>query len=521
MGTTRAVTRSAWSVSGNPPSGSRRIHPRPIERSRIGLHAAEVTLPRIRPPIRNGTPRSSAPPRSNSRPTSFRSIGRPGEALERAGGREALRGSHRTVEAELRRRVVRERVLSDVEMSLLEPEDLERVEPVRTESERGAFPDERRPEVRSSRPRMMELEAHLADEAAPDRAARDARHAHLADPERREGLGIERRVRELAEERSRERPRDHDRPPLGREVDDVRPEPPAVGVVPEPGLHPIRASRRRREVPAFLAERAREAVVEHVARFVEGEQVARPTGSDVGEPRGEGDLHQVRGVRSRDEELRERPHVHHRHALADGPVLVRRVAVVERPQPGSGPSHPCARRDVRVVQGGALLDHGVDGGGERAQRHGPRGRARRRPCGGVGGRSSVFRAAANAARCRPHIAPWHGPIVAVVYRFESSDERYPSAQARSRSATDTSSQRHTVPAVDPGTACARDRGVTDDLDRIRAGHPDQVVPRREAHRQRRTGRSRSHGSRPRRRGARRSERRASRRRAGPRPPPTS
>ena len=81
---------------------------------------------------------------------------------------------------------------------------------------------------------------------------------------------------------------------------------------------------------------------------------------------------------------------------------------------------------MAIVERGPLLDDLVDAGGqirqgERAARAGapwcvfPRCR-RVRP-----------RAATNAASSRPHTAPWHGPIVAVVYRLRISEERQPSS----------------------------------------------------------------------------------------------
>ena len=180
VGTTRAVTRSAWSVSGNPPSGTRRIH---RDRSSApGSAPCRRGHPSL-DPRRSATGHRGAP-RPLDRTRDRRACGRSraprgarARGWPRSSPREPPHGRGRA-----RRRVVRERVLSDVEMSLLEPEDLERIEPVGTEAERGALPDERRPEVRSSRPRMMELETHLADEATPDRPAQDLRHAQLTNP---------------------------------------------------------------------------------------------------------------------------------------------------------------------------------------------------------------------------------------------------------------------------------------------------------------------------------------------------
>ena len=68
----------------------------------------------------------------------------------------------------------------------------------------------------------------------------------LSDAERREGLGVDRRVGERPEELPGERPGDHDGPALGREVDDVRAELEAVGAVAQPGFHPVRAARSSR-----------------------------------------------------------------------------------------------------------------------------------------------------------------------------------------------------------------------------------------------------------------------------------
>ena len=98
------------------------------------------------------------------------------------------------------------------------------------------------------------------------------------------------------------------------------PQPQPIGSVAEPRLHPIGPARRRREVPALLAQRADEPVVEDVARLVEGEEVARHPGSQVVEAGGERRVHQRRGVGTGDEELRERADVHHGYALADGAI---------------------------------------------------------------------------------------------------------------------------------------------------------------------------------------------------------
>ena len=71
----------------------------------------------------------------------------------------------------------------------------------------------------------MELEGNLAHETAADRVAGNVRHRLLADAHGRERLRIERIVRELAEEGSRERPCHEDRASLGGEVDHVDPQP--------------------------------------------------------------------------------------------------------------------------------------------------------------------------------------------------------------------------------------------------------------------------------------------------------
>ena len=223
-------------------------------------------------------------------------------------------------------------------------------------------------------------------------------------------------------------------------------------------------------------------------------------------------------VRSRDEELRERPHVHHRHALPDGPVLVRRVAVVERPEPGSRPPHPRARRDVRSCREVRFsITSWTAAARTPAARAAPVGapssgrrRSRRR--------SAPPRTPPGADRTS---LPGTGPSSRSCSASRSSEERYPSAHARSRSATDTSSQRHTYPAVDSPPPARRVRGVADDLDRhprrpSGAGRPSARGPPRA-----RTRRSRCRGSRPRHRGAPRTERVPSPRRAAPPPPRTS
>ena len=48
--------------------------------------------------------------------------------------------------------------------------------------------------------------------------------------------------------------------------------------------------------------------------------------------------------------------------------------------------------------------------------------------------------------------PWTGPMVAVVNRFASSAESYPSATAARRSLTDTSSLKSTNPLVRPANS---------------------------------------------------------------------
>ncbi len=165
---------------GTAPSGPLRIQPSPIERSRIGLRAAEVTRPTIRSPARRGTPRSSAPPpfELESRPASVPAGERTGaRALERP--RSASPGWHGPSEPELGRRVIGQRVLTDVDVTLLQSKDLQRVETVRHDAERRPRLHERTPELRTVRTRMMQLERDLPDEPRADRAAGNARHGEL------------------------------------------------------------------------------------------------------------------------------------------------------------------------------------------------------------------------------------------------------------------------------------------------------------------------------------------------------
>src|SRR6185503_5775562 len=78
-------------------------------------------------------------------------------------------------ETELGGRVVGERVLTEVEMTLLQPEHLECVEPQRRGLERPPFAQEGVPHLGSVRTWVVQLERQLADEPAPDRPARNAR----------------------------------------------------------------------------------------------------------------------------------------------------------------------------------------------------------------------------------------------------------------------------------------------------------------------------------------------------------
>src|SRR4029079_15864815 len=129
-------------------------------------------------------------------------------------------------------------------------------------------------ELRSARSWMVKLERDLPDEAGSDRATGNARHGHLPHAHVRERCVIDRIVGEPGEELARERPGDDDRPALRGEVDDVRTEAEPVCAVTQPGLNRIAAAGGRRELPALLAQRTEQPVVEDVAGLIEGEQVA-------------------------------------------------------------------------------------------------------------------------------------------------------------------------------------------------------------------------------------------------------
>src|ERR687896_637458 len=140
----RAATRSALSSSGKLPPGEPSVRP---ERDTPELRIASFELEPDQLPLeRNG-----------------------GQALERTCAREPLPRMHGPAESELGRRVVGQRVLTDVQVALLEPEHLQRVETVGHETERDALLHDRTPELRTARAGMVQLERDLSDEPGADR----------------------------------------------------------------------------------------------------------------------------------------------------------------------------------------------------------------------------------------------------------------------------------------------------------------------------------------------------------------
>ena len=166
--------------------------------------------------------------------------------------------------------------------------------------------------------------------------------------------------------------------------------------------------RGERDVPAVVAERADDAVVDHEPVLAEQHRVAEAAGLEIAHTARVEPLEERRRVRAGDEELAERADVHDADALAHRPVLGQRVAVVLGPAPGPGRLHGGVEGEVALVQRGVLMHlvaharrglHQRDPARGRAGGHGPVRRAGRA---GAGGDEGAHVAVAHRALARPH-----------------------------------------------------------------------------------------------------------------------
>ena len=187
---------------------------------------------------------------------------------------------------------------------------------------------------------------------------------------------------------------------------------PAVGPVAEPGLHLVGAARRGCDVVAAVLERAHEPVVHHVPGLVQRQEVAGAPGGQVPDPAGEHAIEQLGRVAARRGgtcPACRRPSGSRARAPRGTPPAGRRSGRGAPSCPDQSRCAPAARcvscSAVRFSITSLM----------------PPARSSRATV--LAGGREVVRAPAvsdpepcraNAARCRPHIAPWHGPIVAVV-----------------------------------------------------------------------------------------------------------
>ena len=104
-----------------------------------------------------------------------------------------------------------------------------------------------------------------------------------------------------------------------------------LGPVLQRRLHGGGAGRGERDVPAAVAERADDAVVDHEPVLAQQHRVAEAAGLEIAHTARVEPLEERRRVRAGDEELAERADVHHADALAHRPVLGQR-----RRRSGSG-----------------------------------------------------------------------------------------------------------------------------------------------------------------------------------------
>src|SRR6185312_5566585 len=117
--------------------------------------------------------------------------------------------------------------------------------------------------------------------------------------------------------------------------------------------------------------------------------VAEAPGLEVADPARVQPLEERRRIRAGDDELAERADVHDADALAHRPVLGQGVSVVLGAAPGPGRLHGRVPGEMTLVGGRAVMG----------------------PCAGP---VAPGREAMKARTWRWHMAPWHGPMVAVV-----------------------------------------------------------------------------------------------------------
>ena len=181
-----------------------------------------------------------------------------------------------------------------------------------------------------------------------------------------------------------------------------------LGPVLQRRLHGGGAGRGERDVPAVVAERADDAVVDHEPVLAQQHRVAEAAGLEIAHTARVEPLEERRRVRAGDEELAERADVHHADALAHRPVLGQRVAIVLGPAPGPGRFHGRVEGEVALVQRGVLMHLVAHARRGLHQRDPARGRAgghgtvRRAGRAGAGGDEGAHVAVAHRALARPH-----------------------------------------------------------------------------------------------------------------------
>src|SRR6478736_5453918 len=165
------------------------------------------------------------------------------------------------LQAELRRMVVGQRVLSEVEVTLLQPERVEGAQPEGLGALGAAGLEQRVVELGTARALVVELEPDLADEADPERTAGHIGDGDLGVPHMGEGHRAHLIVGQAFEDRPGARAREEDRPELGGLIEQMDVEVPAVDPVAEPCLHGRCASGGRAEVEAAVVQGGEETVV--------------------------------------------------------------------------------------------------------------------------------------------------------------------------------------------------------------------------------------------------------------------
>ena len=343
VGVTTAARPSISTSVGN---GVRRSQPSISALPSSGDVHDPVTLPTTSPADQIGAPSAGAGP-GIEKPTQRRWSG--SFAVRSSDARPMNRGfSIRTAQSIPSRRGV---VSSSVSMPTMTWPFSSRSpnsawSPCGPDAQVGAEVEERPPQLDRTVDRVVELEGGLAGERQAHDVAGHARDVRPDVAEEARRVGQAGALEEAAGERSG----DVDRGERHRPVEDVDAKAPDVDPVADPHLGVGRAAGRERQDEARLRVAQDHPVVHDVAALVEEQRVARSAGLDVRDVARVEALEQLDDVRPRDDQLAERRDVADRDALADGPVLRDRIAVVPRPPPATEPVHPGSRGEVLVME---------------------------------------------------------------------------------------------------------------------------------------------------------------------------